>query len=94
MRVSVRSRGCFSAPAVLGECSSTSQTSPVLFALAGLLALSIKGKVLSARAPIGPGEQDPAGSLSSRADWPQQASVTGGGSARALHLQSEARAVT
>lgn len=69
----------FSGPAVLGECSITSTNTPALFALAGLLALSIKGKVLSSGAPIGPGEQDPAGSLSSRPDWLEKASVKGEG---------------
>lgn len=64
----VKSYWCSGAPAV-GECSIRSQTTPVLFALAGLLALSLKGKVLSAGALIGPGEQYLSGSHSSRPDW-------------------------
>lgn len=51
---------------------------PVLSALVGQLALSIKGKVHSARAPIGQGEQRPSGSPSSQSDWLQRESVRGG----------------
>lgn len=64
---------------MLGECSLSTHTAPVLFPRAELLALSIKGNVLSASAAIGPGEQDSSGSLSSRSDWLQQASVKGVG---------------
>lgn len=64
---------------MLGECSLSTHTAPVLFPRAELLALSIKGNVLSASAAIGPGVQDSSGSLSSRSDWLQQASVKGVG---------------
>lgn len=48
-----------------------------LSALAGQLALSLKGNVLSAAALIGPGELDPSGTLSSRSHWLKQTSVKG-----------------
>ncbi len=60
---------------MLGECSIPSHAAPVLFALVGLLALSIKGNVLSAGALIGSGEQDPRSSLSSRPHWLKRAPV-------------------
>lgn len=79
MSLSVRSSGCLSAPAVLGKCSTASGAAPVLLALAGPLALSIKGNVLSPAALICPGEREPSGRPSSRLDWLEKASVKGEG---------------